>query len=207
MPAEVVSISPDPVATAALMAMFPDVVVVRLIVSASVPVTAAPIVKSPATAARLIDFPSVLSCTIPEVVRFPVLVTKMSPPVSLIPVTSSGPLLIRLMSPLTVFVALKLETVLMLLSDWPFLESVVSRFPWTTPVPNSAIAPVVAVRLTFPDVEIPPTVAPPSLNVTSRSAVAEICPDVLVTAALIRTSLLAPVATSVTSPAPVTVVT
>ena len=121
-------------ATAALMAMLPDVIVVRLIVSARVPLTAASIVRSPVTAVRLIDFPSVLSCTSPDVVRFPVLVTEMSPPVSLIAVTVSvAAALTRLTSPLVVFVAWKLETALVaVLRSVPVVDEVVNRPPVIT---------------------------------------------------------------------------
>ena len=62
--------------------MLPEVTVFRLIVSVPVPVTAAPRVSVPAVAVRLIVSPVVLSTMAAVlVVRLPVLLTVMLPPV------------------------------------------------------------------------------------------------------------------------------
>ena len=117
------------------MAMSPEVVVVRLIVSVRVPMMAAPMVKSPPSAVSEIDFPSVKSWMVPEVVSAPELEMAMLPPVSLIPVIFKGPLLSRVMSPLKVLVALKPVTAFAaVLRSVPVVLDVVSKPPVITAV-------------------------------------------------------------------------
>ena len=109
---------------------------------------------------------------------------------------SRVPLLVKSTFPLVALVALKLATVLAAFSVVPPTELVVKRAPLKKPVPVSATVPA-AVKERLPEL-----VMLPELKEMLRPAVAEIAPEVLVTLAFTKISLLLPVATKVTVPEP-----
>ncbi len=156
LPAEVTVMLPDPVPTALFTAMLPDPVLVSPIVSVVVPVTAATTVNVPVVAVRLMALPAVLSATVPEVVRLPVLFTVTPPPVSVIPVSASVlAVFVRLTLPLALLEALKLVTLLVaVLRFVPVAEVVVRRLPVIAP---AAVWPMLpADRVTL----LPPVLTP-----------------------------------------------
>ena len=134
--------------------------------------------------------PLVAACTIPVTLIVPASITETLPPVSLIPVTFNPPVLLKLMSPLEVFLAFKALTRFELFSVVPAEEFVVNRSAEISPEPVSLMA-MPAVKLTAPIV-----VRLPVLSVRFFPAFSDKLPETLVTSALTRMSLVAPVAVS-----------
>src|SRR5258708_1407667 len=110
--------------------------------------------------------------------------------------------LVKDIAPLVLLVALKTLTALLLPRAVPAADVAVRVLAVIKPAPASLIAPVPADNVTLPVV-----VMLPAFRVMLRPAVTPIAPEVLLTLALMITSLEVPVALSVTVPLPPAVTT